>query len=183
MPEIRRGSFGINLGVFQVHAEISEEDRQCAWELYAEICTRRSLTGRAGDPDCTDFSGEVLVESLDSVHAFFRETRGIMRRFPVGRLSPDKSKHLGVLINSLLVTVLRPFLEKWQSDLRHWWTTHAESGLPPFERQLKYPKYADFVGDWRDVRLLMRDLMEVLRTSYQLVNVECLPDVQEGGET
>jgi hypothetical protein len=181
MPEIRRGNFGINLGVFQVQAEISEDDRQCAWDLYTEICTRRSLTGRAGDPDCTDFSGEVLVESLDSVHVFFRETRGIMRRFPVGRLSPDNSKHLGVLINSLLVNVLRPFLEKWQSDFRHWWETQAESGLPPFERQLKYPKYTEFAGDWRNVRLLMRDLMDVLRTSYHLVNVACCQDAQRDG--
>jgi hypothetical protein len=179
MPEIKRGSFTINLGVFQVQADVSEDDRQCAWELYSEICTRRSLTGRTGDDTCTDFEGEVLTESLDSVHTFFREARGIMRRFPVGRLK-DQSKHLGVLINQLMVNVLRPFLETWQADYRHWWKTQADERLPPFERQQKYAKYQDFTADWRDLRLLMRDLMAVLRDSYRLVDATCGNTQKEG---
>ncbi|MDH7602569.1 MAG: hypothetical protein QHI38_10540 [Armatimonadota bacterium] len=174
MPEIKRGSFSLNLGLFQVQAEVSEDDRQCAWELYTEICTRRALVGRSGDATCSDLSGEVLAESLESVYAFFKEARGIMRRFPVGRLSKDQSRHLGVLINDLMVSVLRPFLEKWQADFRHWWQTEADQSLPPFERQVRYPRYAEFLEDWCNVRLLMRDLLGVLRTAYELVDVECV---------
>jgi len=180
MPEIKRGSFSINLGLFQLQADVSEEDRQCAWELYTEICTRRSLTGRAGDETCADFTGEVLAEGLDSVHTFFREARGIMRRFPVGRL-PGQSKHLGVLINALMVNVLRPFLEKWQADFRHWWQTEARTEASPFERQKLYPHYQEFVEDWRNVRLLMRDLLEKLREWYKLTDVTCVQNDSPGG--
>lgn len=173
MPEIKKGNFSLNLGFLQVQAEISEEDRQCAWELYAEITTRLSLTGKRDDPECKDFSGEVLVESLDSVHAFFKEARGIMRKFPVGQLKKDKTEHLGVLINDLMVHVLRPFLEEWQADFRHWWDSCDSKlkKLPPVERQKKYPKYDEFVEDWRDVRLLMRELQSAIVKAYMLVDV------------
>jgi hypothetical protein len=174
MPEIKRGGFSLNLGLLKVQADISEDDRQCAWELYAEICTRLSLTGKRYDPECKDFSGEVLVESLDSVHTFFREARGIMRKFPVGQLKRNKTKHLGVLINDLMVHVLRPFLEKWQADFRHWWNQCDDrtKKLPPFVRQKKYPKYKEFIEDWRNMRLLMRELQAALIKAYNLVDVD-----------
>jgi len=175
MAEIKRGGLSLNLGFLQVQADISEEDRQCAWELYSEICTRISLTGKRDDPSCGNFCGEVLSESLDSVHAFFRETRGIMRKFPVGRLERDNTKHLGVLINDLMVHVLRPFLEKWQADYRHWWKQAESDGnlkmLSPFDRQKKYPKYKNFLKDWRNMRLLMRELQSALVKAYSLVDV------------
>lgn len=176
MAEIKKGGLSLNLGFLQLQADISEDDRQCAWELYSEICTRISLTGKRENHDCKNFSGEVLSESLDSVHAFFRETRGIMRKFPVGRLGRNKTKHLGVLINDLIVHVLRPFLEKWQADYRHWWK-QAEADeylriLTPFERQKKYPKYKSFLKDWRNMRLLMRELQLALVKVYALVDVD-----------
>ncbi len=176
MPEIKKGIFSLNLGFLQVQTEVTEQDRQCAWELYTEICTRLSLTGKRDDFECKDFSGEVLSESLDSVHIFFREARGIMRKFPVGRLEQDKTKHLGVLINDLFVHVLRPFLEKWQADFRHWWKL-AESDehlqvLTPFKRQEKYPKYKALIKDWKNMRLLMRELQSALLKAYVLVDVD-----------
>ena len=51
-----------------------------------------------------------------------------MRKFPVGQLKKNKTKHLGVLINDLMVHVLRPFLEKWQAEFRHWWN-HCDEKL------------------------------------------------------
>jgi hypothetical protein len=171
MPVVRHGKFGLNFGLLQVQAEVSEDDRQCAWETYCEIVTRVSVSGKSTDRDCTNFTGEVLVESLDSLHTFFRELRGLMRRFPVGRLSGDRSHHLGVLINDVIVNVLRPFLEEWHADYRHWWATAADVTLPPFERQLAYPRYEEFTRSWRDLRLLMRELRDCLVEAYQLVDV------------
>lgn len=172
MPEIKKGGFSLNLGLLQVHAEVSEEDRQCGWELYTEICTRLSLTGKRNDPKCEDFSGEVLAESLDSVYTFFREARGIMRKFPVGQLKISKTRHLGILINDLMVNILRPFLEKWQSDFRHWWSQCLEEDEKslPFERQKKYPKYKEFLKDWTNMRMLMRELQAELVKAYGLVD-------------
>lgn len=173
MPEIKKGSFSLDLGLLKVNADVSEDDRQCAWELYTEIATRLSLIGKLGDPDCEDFSGEVLAESLDSVYSFFRESRGIMRKFPVGQLKKNNTQHLGILINDLMVRVLRPFLEKWQADFRHWWDQCDEKSrkLSPFVRQTKYPEYKEFIEDWKNVRSIMRELQAELVKAYKLVDV------------
>ena len=64
---------------------------------------------------------ELHAESLDSLYNFFKECRGIMRKFPVGKLKEYKQKHLGVLINRILNDVFRPFLEKWSGPFRAWW--------------------------------------------------------------
>jgi len=173
MAEIKKGSFSLNLGLLQIQAEISEEDRQCAWELYTEITTRLALVGKRGDKECKDFSGEVLIESLKSVHTFFGEARAIMKKFPVGKLG-GKDKHLGVMINDLMIHVLRPFLEKWQADYRHWWEINYDDSLNPLERQTEYPKYKEFIEDWKNVRLLMRILEKKLIKSYKLVDVNIL---------
>jgi hypothetical protein len=175
MPELKRGTFSLHLGVFQVEAELSEEDRQCAWELYTEAVTRVAVVGKLGDPSGTDFAGEVLAESLDLLHAFFTELRAIMRRFPVGRLSRDRTYHLGVLINDLIVNTLRPFLERWQADFRHWWGQQGDHQLSPIVRQQAYPYHAELVGEWRDLRLLVRDLLKVLVDQYRLVDVRDQP--------
>jgi len=168
---ITKGNLSLNLGVFAVHADIQDDDRQCAWELYTELCTRLSLVGKSDDAECVNFDGEVLIESLNSVHSFFQEARGIMRKFPVGRLSKDEDKHLGLLINELMVGVLRPFLEKWQANYRHWWDAEANPKLPPFERQKLYPHYAELLEDWTNLRLLVREVMNILVHSYQLTSM------------
>ena len=70
--------------------------------------------------------GEVFIESLD-LSIISLECRSIMRKFPVGQLKKSKSNHLGIIINDLMVNVLDLFLEKWQSDYRHWWEYCAKS--------------------------------------------------------
>jgi hypothetical protein len=46
MPEIKEGSFELNLGFVKLGAKLSEDDRQCAWELYTEIVTRVAVVGK-----------------------------------------------------------------------------------------------------------------------------------------
>ena len=108
MPEISEGSFSINFGVIKLTGKLSEQDRQCAWKLYTEIVTRVALSGKRRDATCSDFSGEVIAESLSSLHAFFQEARQIMKDFPVGKLNEQNQSHLGILIHDLLADVLRP---------------------------------------------------------------------------
>lgn len=171
MAVLTRGSFSLNLGLVKLEGDLSDADRQCAWELYTELSTRVALTGKQDDPKCADFSGEIYAESLTSVYAFFQEARGIMRAFPVGKLEHDVQNHLGVLINGVMVDVLRPFLEKWQADYRHWWEHYSNPKLPPAERQQAYAKLKDFLRDWSDVRKLMRALQQRLVGVYKLVEV------------
>ena len=171
MPNLTKGSFSLNLGIVQIGGELADEDRQCAWELYAELSTRVAVTGKTYDPDCVDFKGELYIESLESLYTFFQEARRIMRRFPVGRLSINQQNHLGVMINRVMSDVLRPFLEKWQVEYRHWWDNESNPRLAPLERQDEYPRLNEFLADWTAVRWLMRELQKELVRVYDLVDV------------
>ena len=171
MPVLSKGSFEIDLGFLRLGGELDEADRQCAWALFTELSTRVAVTGKTKDPDCTDFSGEDFVESLDSLHAFFREARAIMREFPVGTLKAGKKDHLGALIHRAIRDVLRPFLETWQADFRFWWETAADKSLPPFERQEHYPRFAQMRSQWSDLRVIMRAIQDELVAKYKLIDV------------
>ncbi len=171
MVTFGKGSVGFNLGIVKLSGELTELDRQCAWELYAELSTRVALTGRCDDTECKSFDGELYVESLDSVFMFFREAREIMKKFPVGKLGISNDYHLGVMINGMLNEVLRPFLEKWHVKFRHWWEHGSNPRLTPMERQQEYQELTQFLADWTGVRKVMRGIEEALVREYQLVNV------------
>ena len=169
MPEIKQGRFSINIGFIQFGVDLTEDDRQCAWELYTEISTRLAVVGKLNDDNCVDFSGEVLFESLQSLYSFFQSARNIMKKYPVGSLKGKKA-HLGVLINSLMEGVLRPFLEKWQSEFRHWWQYESNQSQPPFIRQENYNNLTELKDDWSNLRLIMRKLRSELLLKFDLVN-------------
>lgn len=166
---LKEGSFELDLKVVKLGAKLAEEDRQCAWELYTEMVTRVAVVGKTTDKNCGNFEGEILIESLDSLYRFFQESRGIMRRFPVGRIGKKKN-HLGIVIHGMMRNVLRPFLEKWHGELRYWWEHEADKKLPPLNRQKKFPKYKLLIADWQSVRLLMRAIQRELVNIYELVD-------------
>lgn len=168
MAELSEGGFTLDFGVVKLTGKLSEQDRQCAWQLYAEIVTRVAVSGKRRDATSADFSGEVLVESLASLHAFFQEARTIMKSFPVGKLKEKQQSHLGTLIHDLLADVLRPFLEKWQADLRSWWEAQNRPAESWFDIQKNYPRYDELLKDWTHLRRLMRKLEHKLRDEYKL---------------
>ena len=170
MAVVQRGTFSLNLGFVRLGTDLSEEDRQCAWELYTELSTRVAVTGKSSDEDCIDFEGELFIESLVSLYSFFQEARTIMRKFPVGRLSCSSEDHLGVMISRLMTNVLRPFLERWQVKYRHWWDNESNPRLPPFDRQAEFPELKEFIEDWTALRWLMRKLQKELVQAYHLVD-------------
>lgn len=175
MVATTKGNFTLNLGIVKLGTDLSDDDRQCAWELYTELSSRIAVTGKQGDSDCTDFEGEIYTESLQSLYTFFQEARRIMRSFPVGRLKPtDTNEHLGILINRVMNYVLRPFLEKWQSRYRHWWENEADKTIPPMERQKAFPELNTLLQDWADARWLMCELQKTLIQEYKLVDVNTL---------
>ena len=95
-----------------------------------------------------------------------------MRNFPVGTIGQLKvENHLGAMIHRAMRDVLRPFLEMWQADYRHWWEHEADQSLPPFERQKAYPRIKEFISDWSDVRAIMRAIQDELVVAYKLVDV------------
>lgn len=172
MAVFTKGNFSIDLGFVKLGADFTEDDRQCAWELYTELATRVAVTGKPKDPDCTDFSGEVLAESLSSLHSFFGEARKIMRQFPVSSINAKGvENHLGALVHRAMRDVLRPFLETWQADYRFWWENVSDKSLSPFERQKAYPKFKEMIYQWSDVRAIMRAIQDVLVEQYKLIDV------------
>lgn len=172
MPELTEGDFTINFGVVKLRGKLSEQDRQCAWQLYTEIVTRVAVSGKRRDETSSDFSGEVIAESLASLHAFFQEARQIMKQFPVGKLKEKNQNHLGILIHDLLADVLRPFLEKWQADYRAWWEQQNRSGQSWFDIQKKFPRYEELLKDWTHLRKLMRKLEHKIRDEYKLQKID-----------
>jgi hypothetical protein len=120
----------------------------------------------------TNFDGELYSESLDSLYNFFKESRGIMRRFPVGRIKDFRQEHLGVLIHRILANVMRPFLEKWNGQYRAWYAKAPMVTSLPYEVQICFPKHKDFLADWTALRLIMRQVERKLAEQYKLVPLE-----------
>lgn len=178
MAVLKKGSFSINLGIVRLGGDLTDDDRQCAWELYTELSTRVAVCGKPSDPECTDFEGELYVESLDSLYRFFQECRAIMRRFPVGKLESNKDDHLGVVISRVIADVLRPFLEKWHVRFRHWWENQSNPRKHPLERQQDFEDKSAFLQDWAALRWLMRQLQNELVKTYQLVDVSPVVESQ-----
>lgn len=172
MASFEEGEIEFNVGIVKLKGKLKDIDRQCAWELYAEIATRVAVSGKRNDPECKNFDGELLIESLTSLYNFFQECRLIMRKFPVGRIKYNNQKHLGCVIHDLLAKVLRPFLEKWQVSLRTWWESEESQDLTPFERQQKFPHYEDLLKDWSEIRKVVRKLERTLVVEYKLVDLE-----------
>jgi hypothetical protein len=171
MTELSEGNFSIDFGIIKLGGKLTEQDRQCAWELYTEIVTRVSVTGKRIDESCTDFSGELLMESLDSLYSFFQETRQIMKKYPVGKINENNQKHLGVLMNDILNNIMRPFLEKWQVDYRVWWERQNANTISIYKIQKKYPKYNELIKDWIYLRKIMRNIEMKILQNYKLRQV------------
>lgn len=172
MAELKEGAFTIDFGVVKLSGKLSEQDRQCAWELYTEIVTRVAVCGKRRDETSADFTGEIVAESLASLYSFFKEARQIMKAFPVGKLKEKNQNHLGILIHDLLADVLRPFLEKWQADYRAWWECQDKSSLSWFEVQNRYPRHGELLDDWTHLRRLMRKLEHRIRDEYKLQRID-----------
>lgn len=172
MASLTKGKFTLNLGIVKLGGDLTDEDRQCAWELYTEIATRVAVSGKRDDAECKNFEGELLIESLSSLYNFFQECRMIMRKFPVGRIQDENQKHLGCVIHDLLAKVLRPFLEQWQVVLRTWWESEENKELSPFDRQKNFPECEALLKDWSDVRQIVRELEQTLVKEYKLVDLE-----------
>jgi hypothetical protein len=172
MPILSKGCFSLNLGLVRLSGELTDDDRQCAWELYTELSTRVAVTGKPSDPECSSFDGELYIESLNSLYAFFQEARKTMRKFPVGKISHDEKDHLGALISRIMENILRPFLEKWHVKYRHWWENLSNPRRSPFDRQSEYHELEAFLKDWSAVRWLMREVQKELVRAYGLLEVK-----------
>ena len=168
MATFKEGNFSINLGLVKLDGRLTDDDRQCAWELYAEIITRVAVVGKWGDKEATSFQGEIYAESFTSLYRFFQEARSIMRKFPVGRIEKPTKDHLGVMIQRILTDALRPFLEKWHGNYRSWWDLQMKNPRNPFEIQKEFENLKPMLEDWSSIRRIMRRAAHEICEAYQL---------------
>jgi hypothetical protein len=172
MPVFSKGSVSFNIGFLKVGTTFTDEDRQCAWQFFTELSTRVAVTGKVlDDENCENFEGELFHESLDSLYTFFKESRSIMKKYPVGSINPNED-HLGFYIYRLLELVIRPFLEQWQGKYRHWLKTKANEKLTPFARQEEFPDIQQFKKDWTEVRKFCRLVRRELIDTYKLTDID-----------
>lgn len=148
---------------------MAAKNRQCAWELYVEMSTRVAVTGKPTDLDCSTFDGEILIESLSSLYAFFQEVRRMLKGLPVGSCLGNWSAELHTAsIAQEILNVIRPFMEKWQASFRYWWEQETRRGCddPPAERQKRFGNqhgYEQMTEDWSIVRRQLRVLQTRLK--------------------
>lgn len=181
MAVFKKGSFSVNLGIVSVGADVDDDDRQVAWRLYAQMVTRVAVRGKLDAEGRDSFSGEILVESLESLHEFFREARELMASYPVGSFGQREKDHLGNFVARMLEVVLRPFLEKWQAYLRAWWQRESHrdnsAGVFPHHVQNRLPGLAELLADWSALRAFMRSAAKELAEAYGFLDVRtALPE-------
>ena len=94
----------IKTPILDAEWEPQERDREAAWELYVELLTRiatQPLPAEHGDEKT----------ALESVHALFGITRGILR--DKGRECVQFTKIAIVVLNQ----IVRPFTAKWHGQV------------------------------------------------------------------
>lgn len=143
-----------------------ELDRQFAWELYTELSTRVSVTGKSNDPTCVNTDGELWFESFASLLVFCKELRGLLRSYPAQH--SNGNPHLGNLLLEITRIVLNPFLDKWRVDYLDWWEYSSDKSDPPSQRQLAYPKSHAMLVDWRELKMTMRAVQDTVFKTYKL---------------
>ena len=74
-------------------------------------------------------------------------------------------------IDRMMQDVLRPFLETWHGEFRHWWENEGDKNLPPFKRQAAFPNHDNFCRDWTALRWMMRRVQKRLVEVYKLVDI------------
>ena len=109
------GEVGISVdfGFFKLDTKWVEDPRQrdAAWALYVELATRIATQG-------LDLDVGLLREALESLHALFAVTRGVLRTG--GPAVGSSSQSVGGIALIVLNKAVRPFLAKWHPALAHW---------------------------------------------------------------
>lgn len=170
MAKFARGDEELSFGFSALAGDVSHEDRQCAWELYAHMITRVAVRGKVGERGEDTFKREVLADSLESLRRFYLDARAIMVRYPVGRAREQPQEHLGFFMARMLELVIDPFLEKWQPTFEYWWEENKTNGSP-YDVQTNFPQLDEMLDDWIAVRRFGREAIEELAHTYAFVDV------------
>lgn len=158
----RTVSLSLPFGLGSVTYDISDDEREAAWQLYVQLKTRK-----AAIPFDTD--NDLIVEVLDSLYELVTVTRDLLLHLPVQN---SESHALSDMMLRVLNDGLRPYLTKWQADFRRWWEFEIQQpnhrALRPQMVQKAFPHYDQLVQDLMEMNHQLdeyaNDLLAVVRS-------------------
>lgn len=137
----------------------NQEVAGLAHRAWSEIVSRKA--GIAFDEE-----NDVIIEVYDSWYKLFGEIRALIKSIPVEKLrtSEDAQKLCDYLL-SVLNTILRPHLTKYQARFRSWYDNQLKTsnGKSPQDIQKDFPEYAALVEDLKTVNKIFVDFEKSLR--------------------
>lgn len=154
-------SFKVNLNIPMLGSVIEgtwepdERERDASWELFVELITRISVVELKEDEG-------ILREALTSLHALFRITREILKKYGPGIAKPNNgSLSFGFLAVAMLNIVVRPILAYWHPLLaKYEHTRPPQTSIVEYERQWeRHQELRQAINEARLVLIQYADLL------------------------
>lgn len=143
----------VGIGVGTLRLKPNHTDRQIAYGIWVEMCTRKIGLR-------LDFDRDVIAEVYASWYAFFAVTREQLKMIPVCKLRRDSTKKIVDLSIEILNEGLRPHLTEWQARFLYWYEKEVsnESNNPsddPQKIQKRFENYDKMISDMEIVNQIL----------------------------
>lgn len=147
--------YELGIGDSKIKIKPNSKDREVAYKLWVELCTRKIGIRFEEDKD-------VITEVYNSWYTFFGIARNLIKELPPSHI--NKNSELIDLTERVLNVGLRPHLTTYQAKFRKWYEIeNQKSEEAPQEIQKKYSEYAELVEDLLQTNERMIAYKELLR--------------------
>ena len=147
------------VGAGRVRLKVSKEDRQIAYNIWVELCTRKIGLE-------INYDDDVISEIYDSWYSFFTISRGLIGQIPVQKIHEKGTQFILEKSMEILNGDLRSHLTRWQARYRKWYALRITKDIrEPQNIQRDYPQYDLLVADMKKVNL---KLIEYRKAMYKL---------------
>ncbi|MCX5886331.1 MAG: hypothetical protein NT096_10555 [Proteobacteria bacterium] len=136
--------------------ESDESEQMAAWEIYVELVTRIAVQELK--------PGEGLLrEALNSLHTLFLELRQILRKYgpSIGRPKGNGDLSLGTIALAILVSSLRPILDKWHPLLLDY-EVMKRPNVSAYKHEASWEHNEDLRKDLADLRNFLEQYSRLL---------------------
>lgn len=145
----------LGIGNSKIKIKPNDKDREIAYKLWVELCTRKIGIRFEEDKD-------VITEVYNSWYTFFGIARDLIKELPPSHI--NKNSELIDLTEKVLNIGLRPHLTTYQAKFRKWYEKeNQKSEEAPQEIQKKYSDYTELVADLLQTNDRMIAYKEILR--------------------
>lgn len=137
---------GVGIGKQNIKLVYDDKDKQIAYQLWVEICTRKIGVEWNDDTD-------IVIELFNSWHDFFGIARNLIKDIPVrSYMNISNEENIVDLSIKMLNNVLRPTLTKWHAGFIKWYNTQINTDdRIPQEIQRSYKDYDQMIKEIKDL--------------------------------